>query len=59
MAFAEETQDMYYKKQSFPMQSAIAYLMTDEGLKKRYYHNISRVDTVKDYRYTSKINNII
>jgi hypothetical protein len=50
--FGRETQTEHFNKQSFPLQSAICWF-THEGVSyKKYFHNISDVETEKDYSYS-------
>ena len=47
-----ETQTEHFNRQCFPMQSAICWFYQDGVPMKKYFHNISDVETCKDYDYS-------
>ena len=53
--YAREHQGLYYNRESFPLQSCIAWMNTSDGPVKEYYHNIGDTNVDKDSAYSRKI----
>ena len=50
--FGRETQTQHFNKQCFPLQSAICWFNHLGVPYKKYFHNISDVETGKDFDYS-------
>jgi len=50
--YGNEIQGMFYNRTGWPMQSAIAWLTTPDGLVKAFFHFIGEIGTDDDSKYT-------